>query len=108
MNQLYKEHVFDAAKDLRYKADHLNYQLELLGSASVELSNMIRMELAGSTAEFIDQLSIELTKLQSENEAVISQQAYSNHVLANQYSNFVNDMNAQYLTIRYEKKESVG
>ncbi|UAL52247.1 MULTISPECIES: hypothetical protein [Metabacillus] len=108
MNQLYKEHVFDSAKDLRYKADPLNFQLETLASAGVELSNLIRAELAGSTAEFIAQISIELTKLRSENEAVISQQINSNHMLAIQYSNLVNDTNAQYMTIRYDKKEPVG
>jgi hypothetical protein len=108
VNQLYKEHVFDTAKDLRYKADHLNFQLERLASAEAELSNQIRAELAGSTAEFIDQISTELTKLRSENEAVISQLIYSNHMLANQYSNLVNDTNAQYMTIRYNKKEPAG
>ncbi|WP_191559885.1 hypothetical protein [Metabacillus idriensis] len=46
--------------------DPLNFQLESFGSAGTELSNLIGSELAGSTAEFIDQIFIELTKLQSE------------------------------------------
>lgn len=107
MNQLYKHHVFDSAKDLRHIADPLNIQLESFGSAGTELFNLIGSELAGSTAEFIDQILIELMKLQSENEAVISRETYSNHMLATQYTNLINDINSQYLTIKYDKTDPV-
>jgi hypothetical protein len=107
VNQLYKQHVFDSAKDLRHIADPLNIQLESFGSAGTELSNLIGSELSGSTAELIDRILIELTKLQSANEAVISQQTYRNHMLATQYTSLINDINSQYITIKYDKKDSV-
>ncbi|MFC0273103.1 hypothetical protein ACFFIX_16930 [Metabacillus herbersteinensis] len=105
MGLIYKLHEFEAEKDLRYKADLFKNLLEQMGALGVEMTKLVNQELELSSGELIASSNEALLKHQVKNDAIIAEQLVAMDTIAYQYAHYINDLNKQYITLRYEDQE---
>jgi hypothetical protein len=105
MGQIYKMYEFETDLDLRYKAVEFKNLLDQMAILGVGMTMLIKDELKDSSGKLIEEINHTILENQKKNEAMISEQLSAMDTMALQYSNYINDMNKQYITISYEEKE---
>jgi hypothetical protein len=92
---------FDTEVDLTYKADAFTSRLEKLDDIAMNLNQLVKNELQNSKGKIIKESIKAMEKQTEENRMYYNESKTSMKNMAVRYTDIVNDMNRQQLTLHY-------
>ncbi|MEH7355309.1 hypothetical protein V7150_17265 [Neobacillus drentensis] len=105
MGQINRTYRFRPYEDLKNKSALFKHQFEEMGRLGYEMVMSIEKELASSLGRIVDESLKALLQNHKENESIINRYISQMDLVADRYSQNINDMKEQSITIYYEEVE---
>ena len=99
---------FETEIDLTYKADAFTSRLEKLDDIAMNLNQLVKNELQNSEGKIIKEAIKAMEKQTEENRMYYNESNTSMKNMAARYTDIVNDMNRQKLTLTFNILEMGG
>jgi|SRR5690625_630295 len=99
---------FETEIDLTYKADAFTSRLEKLDDIAMNLNQLVKNELQNSEGRIIKEAIKAMEKQTEENRIYYNEYSTSMKNMAARYTDIVNDMNRQKLTLTFNILEMGG
>jgi exonuclease VII large subunit len=93
---------FDTEVDLTYKADAFTSRLEKLDNMAMNLNQVVKNEFQNSEGKIIKEAIKAMEKQTEENRQYYNASSTTMKNMAARYTDIVNDMNRQKLTLYYD------
>uniref|UniRef100_A0A7U3YD06 Uncharacterized protein n=1 Tax=Geobacillus sp. (strain Y4.1MC1) TaxID=581103 RepID=A0A7U3YD06_GEOS0 len=102
MGQLNMFYHFDVEQDFMYKANTFIQQLNRMSELDAELVHLIHQEMKYGRGQIIDKTNEAVEQYQKRN--LLSNDLYKNsmNTAAQRYTNMINDMRGQHITLYYD------
>lgn len=103
MDQRKMTYYFQSNQDLTYKANDFINKVEAMNELGAELVHFIQNETNGNSGKIIEQINKTIEKHQQFSEQLTISYKETMRNAAIHYSDHINDMNTQNITLYYER-----